>query len=125
MSYLVRAKKIVSYLFGCLALNGPQRELFGTFQVIEMNKISQEIFGNQPIFNFISELVLLRSGKNFKPCIQNLVGTSSKLPTSSPVLSIWEYTIGTIDVAISFSSLGALSLEAERELHVYKGLGTG
>ena len=78
MSYLVRAKKMVSYLFGCLALNGPQRELFGTFQVIEVNKISQEIFGNQPIFNFVSELILLRSGKNFKPCIQNLVGTDEQ-----------------------------------------------
>ena len=53
LSHLVRGKKMVSYLFGCLALNGPQRELFGTFQGIEMNKISQEIFGNQPIFNLI------------------------------------------------------------------------
>lgn len=56
-----------------------------------MNKISQEIFGNQPIFNLVSELVLLRSEKNFKPCIQDLVGTSSKLPASTPALSIWEY----------------------------------
>lgn len=83
-----------------------------------MNKISQEIFGNQPIFNLVSELVLLRSEKNFKPCIQDLVGTSSKLPASTPALSIWEYHRDNRRDHRLLLIRYSLSLEAERELHI-------